>query len=502
MMLPRVVRLGCFAGLMGLVPQVGLAAIEFQSDLGLAEIYTSNVDLAAGALEEDEWVTRLAPHVSLNYASPMLELMADYTLEALFYANDSERNQSYNQLDSRVLLDLIGKDLQLRGLGVINQVNVSPERPVANNNLYTTANRTDATTWSLGPQWQRDVFGGSEVSGYATFGEVNYDDPRSQDIDTISGRFSLHTRPRLRPAVSYELTYEYDKLDYLVSGDSVVQTAYLQLGYRLNNSLELFVLGGLDNDIEERLDGALDESRWEAGFDTETGVGRLRAAVGHRYFGPTYSFQWSLTSNDANYRISYREAPTTSDLTRVREIPAAWGTGTGVPPLLPPDSNLGRPGDPLRYISRRGDALGSWHLLRTELSAGLFWENRRDQVLTGPGGVTNVSLYNEESYGFNLGARWEAGPRSVIILGANWRHRDYNDLASAGCDPLNPDPLICQSSSDGDEMTWLTAGLDYAFGQKTSLGFQLSWQRRSGTASEDIEYKEFLGSIQLRRRFF
>lgn len=486
--------------LAGLLPLPLLAASAIQPSVTVAEIYTNNVDLAPSGQEEDEWVTRLAPRINLIYEGTSLQATADYTLEALFYANDSDRNEVYNQLNSAALLDLIGKDLQLRGAAVINQVNLAPEQPVSNSNINTTGNRSDATTWNLGPQWHRDVLGNSEIEGYATIGQVNYDARDSQDVDTVSGRFALQSSRKRRPTVGYELAYEYDKVEYELSGDTVVQTAYLQLGYQVNTDLELFVLGGLDNDIEDPTDDSLSEGRWEAGFSTNIGASHMRAAVGHRYFGPTYSFLWELEDFDSTYRISYSEAPTTSDLTAVSEIPTTPATGGGTTPTPPPDSDLARPGNPTRFILRRGDALGSWQLHRTELSVGLFWEERQDQVFASDQLATTADLSNEESYGFDAGLSWEIGAKSVASLTADWRHREYNDLEGAGCDPLDPAP--CTPLAADDELTRLIGAIDYTLGLKTGLGFRLGWQRRGGAADGSSDYDELWGSVQLLRKFY
>ena len=454
------------------------------------------MDLLPDGQEESEWVTRVAPRIDLGYQGPGLVLGVDYTLEALFYAEDSRRNEVYNQLNSAALLDLIGDDLRLRATAIIDQVNTAPERPVSNTNINTTGNRGDAITWTVGPEWRRNVLGNSEVDGLATIGAVDFDAPTSQDVDTVAGRLSLHTDPRSRSTLTYDLAYEYDQVDYEISGETVVQTAYLQLGYRVNNSLEVFGLGGLDNDIEDPSDNSLSEGRWEAGVGVEAGAHRLRAAFGHRYFGPTYAFSWDIKGNDADYRLSYSEAPSTSDLTALNELPA--DPTVEDPGQPPPDSNLGRPGNPTRYVLSRADADATWSLYRSELYVNLFWEEREDQVIVNSA-ATSASLEDEDSYGINLGLRWEVGSRSVASFAGTWRNRSFNDLADSGCDVSVPGS--CASLGGEDNLATLQAGLDYTLGLKTGAGFRVGMQRRSDTSSGVSEYDELWASVQLVRTF-
>lgn len=480
-----------------LLVSLAAGAVEIEPAITLGEIYTSNVDLQPDGLEESEWVTRVAPQIAIDYQGAGLVASLDYTLEALFYAEDSDRNEAYNQLSSSALLDLLGDDLRLRAAAVIDQVNIEPERPVSNSNINTTGNRTDAMSWNIGPEWSRKVLGNSEVDGFAVVGKVDFDEPTSQDVDTVGGRFSLHTDPRSRSVGRYELAYEYDQLDYEISGETVVQTAYLQLGYRVNDSLEFFGLGGLDNDIEDPSDTTLSEGRWELGVATEFGANRIRAAFGHRYFGPTYAFSWDIKGNESSYRLSYSEAPSTSDLTALEELPTDPTIVEPEPP--PPDSDLGRPGNPTRFVISRADADATWSLYRSQIYVNVFWEQREDQVLVSEDQSAVTNFDTEESYGTNLGFSWEVGPKSLALFNASWRHREYNDLNAPGCDITVPG--TCTSIGDDDTLTTLEAGLDHTLGPKTGVGFRLGLQRRADTSTGVSDYDEFWGSVQLVRTF-
>ena len=240
----------------------------------------------------------------------------------------------------------------------------------------------------------------------------------------------MHTADDTLNTVSYDATYEYDKLDYDVSGDAVVASAWLQLGYQINESFQVFGVAGLDSDFEQVNDPALTESRWELGFDSTFASDSFRASFGHRFFGTTYNLSWQHEAGDVTFGASYDESPSTTDLTTLREIPTTPpGTEPGTPP--PPDPGINRPGNPTRYIRKRADADVSWTMYRSTLTANVFWEDRQDQSIqttTAPDQLT--PLNNENSYGANLDFRWELGSRTDASVGAGWNHRKFNDLTT------------------------------------------------------------------------
>jgi hypothetical protein len=468
-------------------------ALEIEPSLELAEIYTSNVNLDPDGREESEWVTQLMPGIEVLYEGRRLELALNYALEALFYAEDSDRNEVYNQLSSAALFDVVAEELQLRANVSISQVNLEPEETIANSNINTTGNRTDATTWSAGPQWRKGLFGGSEVEGHAFFGNVDYDDEATQDVRTTNARISFHTDERTNPTVTYDLAYEYDRLEYDIAGETIVQTAYLELGYRINDTYRLFAVGGFDNDFISTGgdDESLDEPRWEAGVAAEFTEDLFRIAVGHRHFGATFALSWDHLEPNATYSLRYSEAPSTSDLAVLRQLPV---TPPGEPVTPLPGSDIERPGDPTRYILKRADAIASWLLYRTTVTLNAFWEDREDQVLITEEATSGTGLEDERSYGLNLDLTWDIGSRSKVHVGAGWRDRMINDFGEAGSGEL---PI-----SEEDQLYTLQAGIDYLLGLRTSLGFATGFRTRQGsTADESGDYDEYWASVRLVRTF-
>jgi hypothetical protein len=474
-------------------------AVDIEPSITLAEIYTSNVNLAPDGQEEDEWVTRVAPAVSALYKGSAMRLDLNYVLEALVYANDSDRNEVLNQLDADALFDLVGDDLQLRTRGAVYQVNVTPDKPVTSNNINVTGNRADAVSWDVGPQWRRKVLGNSELDGEFLVGHVNFDDePRTddtigtvtteiQDVDTMDGRVSLHTLPESDVAVTYDLTYDYSEVDYQASGEASQAFAYLQLGYRLRPEFEVFALGGLDSDFEEFDDASLSEGRWEVGVASGTASSRFEAAVGHRYFGGTWRLNWLRERNDVTYNVRYSESPTTTDLTEIREISTTLPGDD--PGELPPDPGIGRPGSPVRYIEKRGDAGISLKRVQSTTTFDLFWERREDQRPTVPNDFGVTTLEDEKSWGAIFDLAVLVGSRSQFGVGASWRKREF--IRASGT----------QLFDDEDDLTELRLRFEHELGLRTSVGLQTGVALSDGATGSATDYDEYWAVASLLRKF-
>jgi uncharacterized protein (PEP-CTERM system associated) len=155
----------------------------------------------------------------------------------------------------------------------------------------------------------------------------------------------------------------------------------------------------------------------------------------------------------------------------------------------PPDSGLYRPGSPVRYLYKRGDASVSREMYRTEGTVGLFWESREDLSTFNPD-VSEVQQFDDEdSWGAYVDFDWEVGSRSTLGLTASWINRSYNNT-------LVDDP----PTSDDDSID-LRARWEYELGLRTRLGFQTGWTSRDQSDGAFGDYDEYWASVELGRTF-
>ncbi len=492
------------AGFWSAVTALGLCsldagAVEIEPSITIGEIYTSNVNLAPSDEEESDWVTRLLPSVDILFEGSRLRAEIGYELEALFYADESDRNEVYNHLDADLLADLIGEDLQLRARGFVSQVNVTPELPVSSSNIPVTGNRTDAVIWDIGPEWKRTLFGNSETVGHVRIGQVLFDDsPRAedestaqpldiQDIDTIDGAVYLRSLEDSRQPLRHELAYEYESVDYETSGDLVQQSTWLRLGYQTSPAWQIFGLAGLDSDFEDPQDDSLDEGRWETGVAMATETARFEAAFGHRYFGSTWRVNAELAREDVSYRLSYDETPTTTDLTDYRELPLGV-PGQETPPL-PPDSGLERAGSANLYLYKRADASVLRELYRSRATLGAFWERREDNKAIDPDSGLLENLDDEKAFGAYADLGWDIGSRTTANFNVTWESREYNNTI----DDTVP--------GYDDDIFYLRLGLDRELGLRTRAALYTGWSSRDRDGGASGDYDEYWASVELVRTF-
>jgi hypothetical protein len=482
-------------------------ALEISPAIQLAETYTSNVNLGSGEPgdpEESEWITSIVPSLRLGHDGNGLDVELDYALQALLYAEESDRNEVFHRLGARTLLDVIGEELQLSARAGVTQVNVSPDEEVTNNNLNTTGNRSNAVSWEAGPQWRTVLFGQTVLDGFARAGARYYDDEArgtdgddvalsgAEDLDTLEGRVSLRTAEDATARVSYDLGYEFDRLDYEDTGEVEQQSASLRLGYRLTEGFQVFGAGRLESDFEDGNDSSLSEFGWEAGFTASSALTRLEASGGQRYFGTTWRLALSRTGEDSTYRISYSETPNTSDRSLRQRALEQAGDG---PVGEEPDDGIDRFGSPRRFLQKRASATATWRLSRSSFSLRGFWDQREDQREFNAESPTPVDIDDEESFGGSARFSINLGERTTAGLAAAWRRREVMREVTPG-----------ETESNDDDLTSLNLNVDYRLGERTSLGFSSSWQQRDGAADDTIatgsgEYDEFQASVRLARSF-
>lgn len=464
-----------------------VGAYELDGFISLAEIYTSNVDLAPDGMESEEWVTAVVPRIGFQQITERYELDLDYTLEAYFYSRESSRNQIYNQADGLGFLNLLGEQLRLRGEGQFTQVNLDPDRPSSRSNLNTTGNRSDALRFEGGPEIEFTVLGGLDLAGYYYAGVVDYDDPETQDVDTQEGRISLGSFNQEAASFGYQLVYRIQNYEYELSDEVERQEAFAEAGYYLNPDLRLTGLVGKESDLADSADPSLDETRWEVGLQASLGDDRVDVSVGDRYFGTTYKFRWTRTLPDRAYRLSYGEFPGTTESLRLGERPRNVGEET----LEFPVSDIERPGTSDRNIRKRADGSARWINEKSDFTLQGYWEDREAIIENATLGQP-VEAGEDTSFGASARIRWLPGLRTTVALTGSWRRREFEEETSPGLPVVKGD----------DDLYRVEFNVDFELGQRTTASAGAYYQTRTAGAGTTFEYDEFQAAIRITRLVF
>ena len=123
----------------------------FQPGIDFGEIYSDNISRTTSRLAQDDFVTEVSPWLSVKNNARRLKLNLDYHLRNYFYANDSRRNKTYDQLDADSTAVFVENLFYFDADGSVGQHFITPETNVPFDNISGTSNRTNYTTYTLSP---------------------------------------------------------------------------------------------------------------------------------------------------------------------------------------------------------------------------------------------------------------------------------------------------------------------------------------------------------------
>ena len=468
----------------------GLSA-ETELSIGLSEIYSSNIFLFPDDDAISDFVTRISPSIMFSEGGRIVEFSANYSYETLIYADHADFNQDFHQLESDMLVHLIGDDLTASGEVIYSQLNVNPLQPLTDSNVNVTGNRSNGLYWSAGANWRRKLPLNSEIDAAYQFGSISYEDDSLQEVDTQTVSVTIATDSTVASPLTYTFDYNYWLYDYETTGDIKDQNLSLTLRQEFFYGLDLLGLVGLDSDFLDPQDSTLSEGRWEAGFESSGPNGQVLAMIGHRYFGNVLRLKAGRAVTDWYVSASYVEEPGTAESVflsqGVAEVP---NNPDGSPAEPLPPSGTDQPGSALRFFRKRADGSLIWQGHKSVLSFRVWWDKRENlptedmNDLTPPG--------DDESLGAVLNYEWEVGARSTASFASSWLTRDFSEP--------DPDDPAEQEVFNTIDYFRLSAGLSYQLGLKTSLGTTAAYIKSRGDVLED-NYKEFQLSIELIRVF-
>ena len=168
-----------------------MANIELHPRLTISEEYNDNIFLSEDN-EQEDWITTVAPGISVEYDGSSLDLTLDYSLHYQYYQNNSQENQDRFEDIQRATATahfFIGRPFTLLIRETITRETLSERNNSAEgNNLV---NKTTVSRFSVMPQYRFQIGESfSLVFGY-TYDRIDYVDPRGNDYEDHTGRLSL-----------------------------------------------------------------------------------------------------------------------------------------------------------------------------------------------------------------------------------------------------------------------------------------------------------------------
>jgi uncharacterized protein (PEP-CTERM system associated) len=299
----------CSAATLLLLLSGNARAVEwtFTPRLGVSETYSDNIRLAPRGQERSDYVTQITPGISLIGVGPRLKLTANYSLQTLFYANDSNNNTHNHLLDAYGNAELVENLFFLDAKAGISQQNISLQGARPADNINITGNRTEVRTLSLSPYLRKNF--GTMATGEARYTHEEVDVSTGGLLDSTTDRVNL--RLDSGPAytrLGWGLSFYKEKVDF-ASFQEVEREVYTgSLRYLLRPGFTLLGNGGWEKNTYLYSGPKPDGSFWSAGFSWAiTPRSELNASVGRRFFGNTYALGFSHRARRTVWNLNYSQ---------------------------------------------------------------------------------------------------------------------------------------------------------------------------------------------------
>jgi hypothetical protein len=312
------------------------SALMLVGNINLAEHSEDEVDVAG---------IEATPGIYASYYSPRAQAALDYTFIGRVF-EDEDYNDVSHRLAANGDYTLLPEWFFVRGQASYTDTIVDPALGYnyGGSGLFNETNLAEVATASVEPGMHHE-FRHVVVDARYSYGRVWYlDDVKAPtsplfagyDDDAENQRLLLSASSVDPGAVtSVRAYYEWQASDFERSIPYRYERVGGELSVRIVESLRLVGDGGVESDLDEdTTDGGLDTTFWHAGFqwrpDSRT---TLDARYGERFFGDSYSVDFSRDTRWFTVKVGYFEDPEVE----TRRLNADFDPGT----LPIPDPNVG-----------------------------------------------------------------------------------------------------------------------------------------------------------------
>ena len=284
-------------------------------------VHTDNVALQPPAFAQDETAARINPGLSVRKEGGRLNVDLSYELDALFYSEDSDRNESFHNFNAQGEFEVMPRRFWIAGNAVYDQTILTASEPIPLSNVSITSNRSDYWSAEINPYWIEDFGNWSQLRVDYRYGQIAYEDAdvlQGSNVDDLERNevgVRLGSQPD-RPGLDWDVTYRTQRIDYQTFGDFQLDSAIADLRYPIGRQWWLIARGGAETDARtDARDGGLQSEIYEAGIRYELGRGEYaEIRAGRRFYGNTLFASIEKSSGRFNANLEYNENPTTVGL--------------------------------------------------------------------------------------------------------------------------------------------------------------------------------------------
>lgn len=471
----------------------GKPAWTIKPSVSVDVTYTDNVNPAGGGAKQSDFITRIAPGISVDGKSARASGKLDFKWQESMYADNGVYDNQQTSLAAVGKLELVEKWLFIDASGNIAQRPISAFGTQGIANELVNTNRTETSTYRLSPYIQ------GRVGGYADY-ELRYSNTETSadsgvyatDGGTTAEAWNLRLSGDTRlAALGWSFNAERQNVA-LGARDTRSSRFYGTLEYRIDPQIKLLVSAGRESDNFNLTEN---RSRTTSGYGIDwapTERTLLALRQDQRSYGDSYSLDFTHRTALSSWRVSDSRSVSlpTQQMTQAPLSSAYDLLNLQLSSQYPdPAERTARTYEQLAALGIPADSMVYGNLMSLQA-----FEQRRQEAsvsLTGANNTVTLTLQRSDSsrVGNNIGLIDDFAASSNIRqsgISGNWAHK-LSPHSALTFSALN-------SRSRGDTATQDTRLRSYSLLLTTKLGIntaataglrQTSFDNTGGTSYDE-----------------
>lgn len=258
-------------GLTFCMPAALMAAPKWEvtPEITATELYSDNIELEPEAEAEEDFITHVAPKVSLTRQSKRMNFESYYQVDHVVYSDHDDENQSHHEASVETNTELMRDFFFFDVLGKYNQSFLTRrDGGVADKVSGLDNRRTDVGVVQLNPYFDFDLKRTVEVRLGYDYELVEF---RNGEADSFSDSKREHITASLNSGVKFVRMYWWadfnkDILTRDQRSNTKRENVDAGLEYNIFDNLRVSGRAGYENNELEAEQSAVDGSYWSAGF--------------------------------------------------------------------------------------------------------------------------------------------------------------------------------------------------------------------------------------------
>jgi len=287
---------------------------KITAGIGGTETYTDNVALTPAANKKSDFITTITPSISAKKDGARLKVDVQYSMQNLFYAQDSARNTLFHQLNAHANAVLYEKEVFLDTAASISQTGISPLGASGADNVNATNNLASVYTLTVSPYWIHRFGSTATLNTRYTLSSV------TNSTDTFSGSNNSTFSTGLASGsafgrYSWGLNYSQQTSAYQSRSDVTLATTSASLGYLVTPRLRLTGTVGQESNSFATTTGTTPggtfwntAASWSPSIRTSIDLG-----YGHQFYGSSWNFAFKTRGPHSTWTADYSEGLNTSN---------------------------------------------------------------------------------------------------------------------------------------------------------------------------------------------